>query len=245
MLIVESWRVVDGHIAALDAHRARFLSSCRRHAPDLAVSAFEEAWSEFLLQLPAHGDFFPRLQFDTETKAFRQAVRPSPVRPPTATFWCAPAGDPRRHPEVKGPDLDLLAGLRAQATAAGAQEALILAPDGTVVEGAYTAVVWWEESTLCVRDDSLPRLPSVTEERLLGICARRGIPIRRGRLDSRLLSSHETWIVNSLDQVRLLVSEPGSAGAGLRAESDRPTFSRRFDELSAALWSGWAPLPSC
>ncbi|GAB78608.1 hypothetical protein AUCHE_16_00240 [Austwickia chelonae NBRC 105200] len=236
--------MVEGCAAGLAAHRERFVSSCVRHAPGLGVAAVETAWSGFLAQIPRRGDLFPRIQFDTGTGEFGQVLRPAPVRPPTATFWCAPPGDLRSQPGTKGPDLDLLAGLRARAEAVGAQEALILAPDGTVVEGAYTAVVWWEGATLCVRDEGVSRLPSVTEGRLLDLCRQRGIPVRGGRLAAERLPDHETWVVNSLDQVRLLV--PGRIGGvdpGGDVVGDGPVFSARFRELSAALWAGWPALP--
>ena len=77
-----------------------------------------------------------------------------------------PPGDPRTRPRRKGPDLALLASLRAQAREHGADELLLCDGDGALLEGALSSLLWWEDDALCTTPDE-HALPGVTRALLL------------------------------------------------------------------------------
>jgi branched-subunit amino acid aminotransferase/4-amino-4-deoxychorismate lyase len=105
---------------------------------------------------------------------------------------------------VKGPDLEVLGELRAEAAATDrADEVLLVAPDGIALEGAYSALLWWEDGVLCVPPATLPILPSVTATLLRRLATDRGTEIaERPRTATDLADADEVWLVNALHGIR-------------------------------------------
>jgi aminodeoxychorismate lyase len=67
---------------------------------------------------------------------------------------------------------------RAEADAAGADEALLLNTDGFIVEGASSNLFWNESDTICTPPLASGILPGVTRGVVLEICTKLGLKIR-------------------------------------------------------------------
>jgi branched-chain amino acid aminotransferase len=72
---------------------------------------------------------------------------------------------------------------RAEADAAGADEALLLNTDGFVVEGTSSNLFWIERDTICTAPLASGILPGVTRAVILEICAQLGFQIREANID--------------------------------------------------------------
>ena len=109
------------------------------------------------------------------------------------------------------------------AVRAGADDALLVAPDGTVLE-APTANVWFRErDTLLTPALSLPILAGVTRAALCELAPGRGYAVEEGRYDlERLLASDEVFVSSSIREVMPAaavdhhVLNPGPAAAALQ-----------------------------
>jgi hypothetical protein len=143
VLAADSFLVDAGRVLALDVHRQRFLASLRLQSaavPD-PVAFLDAA----VAALPREGAWFPRVEAlrGPDGDVARLLLRPAPERTATVVLRDHDGPDPRTRPRVKGPDLHALGALRSRAARHGAGEAVILAGDGTIAEGAYSAILWW------------------------------------------------------------------------------------------------------
>jgi branched-subunit amino acid aminotransferase/4-amino-4-deoxychorismate lyase len=199
LLAADSWLVADGRVRALDRHWARFAGACAEHGVEAEALAALRARVE--AEVPAEGRWFPRVELRADGELALR-VRPAPPREPTVVAWVADVPDPRRAPRRKGPDLKRLAALRERAAAHGAGEAVIADPDGRLLEGAFTSLLWWEGEKLCVVPDDAPILPGVTRALLVDLARDRGVPVEKRRPRPRELAGCETWLVSALHGVR-------------------------------------------
>ena len=206
VLVADSWLVLEGAVRALDVHRDRFTSSVSATGlvADDDAAAF---WSEVVDALPRDGAWFPRVELVRDEAAgqpeLRATVRSAPdrtrsVRVATATH------DPRTSPLVKGPDLVALGDLRSEAASRGAEEAVVLSPEGHVVEGAWSSLVWWRGDSLCTPADDLPRLPGVTSRTVLTLAAVLGVDVLHDRTTPAELDGAEIWSLSALHGVRIV-----------------------------------------
>jgi branched-subunit amino acid aminotransferase/4-amino-4-deoxychorismate lyase len=161
--VADSWLVTEGTAFALGLHRERFERGIRQRGYDTAASGgpvveVEPFWRAILAAIPATGDWFPRVELvsrDSGTGAsdpafaLRFRLRSAPERKTTVTLATHRGDDPRTDPRVKGPDLAALVGIRTRAQQRGADEAILLSPDGYVVDGTTTAILWWRGDILC------------------------------------------------------------------------------------------------
>ena len=119
LLVADSWLVEDGRVRGLEWHRRRFTAGCADAAdvPEAMVAAF---WRAVINRLPRHGDLFPRVELIGGPEVqLRLRIRPAPQRGTRIRIWVPPGEDPRHTPRRKGPDLDVLGGLRSAAMDAG------------------------------------------------------------------------------------------------------------------------------
>ncbi|MFC4949944.1 aminotransferase class IV [Pseudonocardia sp. GCM10023141] len=225
MLVADSWLVTDGAVGGFGHHRDRFTAACAAAGvPADRTTAFLDAVPALL---PVAGRWFPRIECGPGAGGsgpggpeLRLRVRQAP--PTTATLVLAPhpEPDPRRAPRTKGPDLVMLGEVRNQAIALGAGEAVLCAADGTLLEGAYSAVVWWRGEELCLPDPELPVLDSVTRRRVVEEAGRRGVAVRYERVTPAALDGLETWSLSALHGIRAVSGWRGCdvrAGAARRA----------------------------
>jgi branched-subunit amino acid aminotransferase/4-amino-4-deoxychorismate lyase len=197
--VADSWLVNEGSTRALDLHRARFGASCRIRG--ISADQLDLFWAGLLSRLPMSGRWFPRAELSVAGQLYLR-LRPSPPLGTQVTVWPYPGPDPRSDPRTKGPDLALLAEVRAQAAVHGADEALLLSADGYVLEGTTSNLLWWDGDTLCLPSDDLPVLPGVTSRVIVRLAEDDGIPVRRCRARLADLDGQESWLVNALHGLR-------------------------------------------
>ena len=225
LLVADSWLVDEGYERAAGAHWDRFGAAC------LAAGADREDLRGFAAAvravLPLEGRWFPRVELTDGGLALRVRRAPPPVR--EARVVVGAPGDPRACPRRKGPDLELLAGLRASAHARGADELLLCDDGGGLLEGAQSSLLWWEDDALCTTPAERT-LPGVTRALLLAIAAQRGVEVRVRIPRPAELAGGETWLTSALHGIRVVsawVDPRQAAGAATRAPGWREELDRR------------------
>jgi branched-subunit amino acid aminotransferase/4-amino-4-deoxychorismate lyase len=206
LLAADSWLVADGRVRALDRHWARFAAACAEHGVEAAALAALRARVE--AEVSTEGRWFPRIELRADGELALR-VRPAPPREPTVAAWIADVPDPRRAPRRKGPDLERLVALRERAAAYGAGEAVIADPDGRLLEGAFTSLLWWEGERLCVVPDEAPILLGITRALLVDLARDRGVPVEQRRPRPQELAGRETWLVSALHGIRAVTGWAG------------------------------------
>lgn len=202
----DSWRVTDGRTLAIDLHRRRFLDAVepwRLEPWGLDLDAF---WAAALDAIPREGDWFPRVELQSRSGApllvFRLRSAPAASRSVVVATHNGP--DPRTRPTVKGPDLEAMLRIRTAVQGRGAEEAVILSPDGYVVEGAYSALLWWRGSILCAPSLPLARVDSVTARSLQGLATALGTEIYFESVTPAELDGTELWALGALHGPRIV-----------------------------------------
>lgn len=202
--VADSWFVTDGSALALGLHRERFLRSIgtERAAITDAASFFDAA----VQLIPRTGDWFPRVELQSRAGAlllvFR--LRSAPSRSRSVVLATHHGADPRSRPTVKGPDLEKLLAARTAVQERGASEAVILSPEGFVVEGAYSSLVWWRGAILCHPLDELERVDSVTARSLLTLAAALGVETFAEAVTPAELDGVELWALSALHGIRMV-----------------------------------------
>ncbi|MFF7732711.1 MULTISPECIES: aminotransferase class IV [unclassified Streptomyces] len=218
LLVADSWLLREGRVRAYARHRERFSRSCGEcGGPEpVRLAAF---WRDVTAALPRSGVWFPRVELAAGSLELRLLLRPAPPLGTGVRLWAAGQSDPRSVPRRKGPDLDTLARVRRRAAGEGAEEAVLIAPSGTVLESATAGVLWWEDDTLCLPPSRLPVLPSVTAGLVRERALRLGLRIAHRERTVAGLDGREVWLVNALHGIRPVT---GWAGRQLRVpEAER------------------------
>lgn len=241
LLVADSWLVEDGRTKALTAHIERFRAACAsvRSVPVSHTAAFLR---EALPRLPLTGRWFPRLELveAEDAPCLQLWIRPAPPRGETVRLWAPPEPDRRTRPAIKGPDLAYLARLRQAAEDTGADEAVLLSPDGRVREGGTTSILWWRNGTLHAPPDGPDVLPGVTRGQLLRMAQESGVQIAFESPTPHDLDGLEVWAVNALHGIRPVTTWTGTAvtaGPAPRAAQ----WHARLQRLAAPLPHAAAP----
>jgi branched-subunit amino acid aminotransferase/4-amino-4-deoxychorismate lyase len=237
IVAADSWLVSDGLVLGLDLHRARFGAAVRER-PDL-----EPFWAAVLGMIPRHGDWFPRVELrerrGTSLLAFRH--RSAPARSRSVVLATHHGADPRTRPTVKGPDLEAMSRLRAEAQQRNAGEAVILSPEGFVIEGAHSAMLWWRGDTLCAPAQDLERIDSVTARTTLTLASALGLEVLAESVTPDDLDGLEVWALSALHGIRVVtgwVDGPQTAEQPGRAQ----VWRRRLGKLARPLPQSSPPL---
>lgn len=214
IVAADSWLVRDGRVLGLDLHRSRFLSAV---PPEVDGEAF---WEAAIAELPRTGDWFPRVEHHS-TGRFVLRLRAAPERGMSARLATWTGADPRTTPNVKGPDLEAMLGIRTAVQALGATEAVIL-QDGFVVEGAYSGLLWWRGDILCGPPAEFVRVDSVTARTVLTLATALGLDTHEEAVTPAELADTELWVLSALHGIRIatawvdgpaLAERPGRLGA--------------------------------
>lgn len=225
----DSWLVSDGKTLALDLHRQRFMTSIPRgRYRQTDPAAF---WDAAIAVIPDTGDWFPRVELHARLGAPRLVfrLRSAPERRRSAVLATWRDTDPRQVPTVKGPDLARLSRVRTSVQSEGADEAVLLTEDGYVVEGAYSALLWWRGEILCGPPASFERIDSVTARSVLTLAAALGHDVHEEAVTPAELDGTELWVLSALHGIRIatawvdgpaLAEQPGRLAAW-RARLDR------------------------
>ncbi len=199
----DSWLVSDGLTLALDLHRQRFMTSIPRgRYLQTDPAAF---WDTAIATIPDEGDWFPRVELHSRLGGPRLVfrLRSAPERSRSASLATWTGRDPRRIPRVKGPDLEAMLRIRTKVQKVGADEAVLLSPDGYVVEGAYSGLLWWRGEILCGPPPELERIDSVTARSVLTLARALGHDIHEEAVTPSELHGTELWVLSALHGIRI------------------------------------------
>lgn len=179
----------------------------------------------------------------------RRGYTPPPSAQPTLAVWLqplppAPAGPwravtasvcRRPHPiltRVKHTSALELVWARAEAAAAGADEAILLNTDGNVAEGAATNLFAVADGVLHTPDLDDGCLPGVARAVVLELAAARGVAVRAGALPpAALRAAGEAFATNALLGPVPLAAVAGLPGGGAAWAAPGP--------LTLALAAAW------
>jgi len=231
LAVADSWLLRDGRIRGLARHRERFLRACGDSGGP-SLRHLVDFWRDMTAALPRTGEWFPRVELGAESRELRLLLRHAPPLGTGVRVWATGQSDPRTVPRRKGPDLDILARVRQRAAGAGADEAVLIAPTGVVLEGATSSVLWWEGDTLCFPSPQLPVLAGVTLSLIQERAQRTGIRIAHRERVLADLDGREVWLVNALHGIRPVTE--WTAGEG----SEEPLLRAGRAER-AAEWRQW------
>lgn len=199
--VADSFLVQDGQTVALERHLARFQKSVNFFEPTSLELFFEVA----LRHIPMKGAWFPRLEYRATQPVGQRLylrLREAPERFETVTLWTLPDPDTRVNPSIKGPDLALGQQLRRTANLHGADEAVLLTPDGYIAEGALSSIVWVKDGALYLPDDSTPWLPSITRSVVADLAKQAGLAVHEVRAKPNELAGSEVWSLSALQGIR-------------------------------------------
>lgn len=200
----DSWLTTDGATLALGLHRSRFTTSVGRSRHRQVDP--DPFWDAAIAAIPRSGDWFPRVELRVQLGSpqllFR--LREAPARRTSVTLATHRGRDPRRRPRVKGPDLESMLRLRTAAQRRGADEAVLLTPEGWIAEGSTTCLAWWRGDALAVPADDIPRIDSVTLRSVRAIAAATGVEVLEERATPEELDGTEVWALNALHGIRIV-----------------------------------------
>ncbi len=191
IVVADSWLVSDGLTLALELHRERFFATAPP-APDF--------WDAAVHAIPRTGDWFPRVEYHANGRwVFR--LRSAPERSRSAVLATWNGRDPRTSSRIKGPDLHAM--LRIRTSVQPATEAILLSPEGFVVEGAYSGVLWWRGEILCSPPAEFDRVDSVTARSVLTLATALGLDTLEERVTPSEIEGTELWVVSALHGIRI------------------------------------------
>lgn len=203
IIAADSWLVKNGASLALDLHRQRFRSATLGGGGSEAeLDAF---WNAAIAAIPRSGSWFPRVERVTVAgrDEFTLEIRPAPKLTRSLRLASHVGADPRTNPTIKGPDTRALLAARSAVATVGADEAIILS-DHVVVEGAYSAIVWWRGDVLCSPSVELERVSSVTARALLGLATALGVERYDESVTPEELDGCEIWSLGALHGIRIV-----------------------------------------
>lgn len=237
LAVADSWLLRDGRVRGLVRHRERFLRACG-HSGGPSLRQLVDFWRDVTAALPRTGEWFPRVELGAESRELRLLLRHAPPLGTGVRVWAAGQTDPRTVPRRKGPDLDILARVRQRASGAGADEAVLVAPSGVVLEGATSSLLWWEDDTLCLPSPQLPVLAGVTVGLIQERAQRTGVRVAHRERALADLDDREVWLVNALHGIRPVTEWTGGgtelplrAGSAVRAPEWRQWLEGLMEPL--------------
>ncbi|MBO4260575.1 aminotransferase class IV [Streptomyces griseorubiginosus] len=210
LLVADSWLVRDGRVRGFERHRERFLRACGE-AGGPPLRRLLEFWRDMTDALPRTGEWFPRVELAPGGTQLRLLLRHAPPLGTGVRVWATGQSDPRTVPRRKGPDLDTLARVRRRASGEGADETVLVAPSGGVLEATTASVLWWEDDTLCLPPPRLPVLPGVTVALIQERAHREGVRLAHRTRTMAELDGREVWLVNALHGIRPVTDWTGGS----------------------------------
>jgi branched-subunit amino acid aminotransferase/4-amino-4-deoxychorismate lyase len=230
--VADSWLVQDGRARHLQEHFARFAKWVVDKDQSVEFGDFFQSVTELI---PREGAWFPRIEFITnsqdQTSQLLLRMRKAPELQGTISLWSFNEPDPRVSPLIKGPDLSLGMQMRRAAQMHGADEAVLLSPEGFIIEGALSSLVWFRDDVLCAPGNEFDWIPSITRQEVFSIAESMGLPTRTEKVKPADLVGLEIWALSSLHGIRLVnewVNLGGPVGSARHFES----FNKRMRMLS-------------
>jgi len=207
ILVADSWRVHDGEVWGLQDHLQRFMAGIATQTqfvgplPNIDPAEFETAIRE-ILQHTAQShpgiDFFPRISVEAKGRDRRVIlfIRPAPPVRTTTTLLVPDYTDPRTRPTVKGPDIDLMRRLVAEATTDD-----VVLHDGTnVIETTTGALLVWHTPKHLVLCQASQQLASISVQRIANHARSRNISVtsRPVTIEEMVTGEYPVWFSNTL-----------------------------------------------
>jgi branched-subunit amino acid aminotransferase/4-amino-4-deoxychorismate lyase len=235
LLVADSWLVTDGRARHLGEHYARFALWVNQIDEDVELDSF---FASVTALIPRTASWFPRIEylFDAQTMQHQLLfkLRVAPELETRISLWSYNEPDPRVSPTVKGPDLSLGMQLRRAAQMHGADEAVLLSPDGHIVEGALSSIVWFRDDVLCAPGQDFDWIPSITRQEVFAIAESIGMQTRSEKVKPADLVDLEIWALSSLHGIRV-VDDWVNLGGPVGAPRHFDTFTKRMRLLSASI----------
>lgn len=232
LTVADSFLVRNGRVRAIDRHFDRFQNSIDDSATRAELPAFFEKLKALI---PETGEWFPRLEYRNQLPTGERLVfrlREAPDQTNSVSLWSSDEPDPRKQPQIKGPDLSACQQLRRAANLRGADEAVILSDSGHIADGALSSIVWWRGGTLCAPDDSTDWLPSITRALVFEIAKQTGHAISLERAKPSELEGCEVWSLSSLQGIRYASQW---SDIPLAQPTMASTFSKRLELLNQVI----------
>lgn len=209
----EAMRSYDGSIFRLDQHVARLQRSGERMSLPVPEAAVVAAWARDRAQVG--GDCTVRVLVTGGTKLLEPGsgsvtiVYAEPLHTPARRLRLQPRESPWHAAGAEseltgaktlsyGPNLAVSLAARRE----GYGDAVLLARDGTVLEGPTYSVAWLVDDTLETPSLDLGILDSITRGAVLEIAPSLGLEVAEGRYDlSRVLAADEVVAMSTLKEV--------------------------------------------
>jgi branched-subunit amino acid aminotransferase/4-amino-4-deoxychorismate lyase len=197
--LADSFLFRSGRIRARDEHRNRFFHDLHQINPTLAnqLDAFYHACAQ---ELSDEYEAFPR--FDLVNNSLWLRVRPAPDRSLTVEARSVPQSF--ENAQRKGPNIAAYSAINREHQC----EVIRLTPQGLVLEGVTSSLLWWHDDQLCFAPTH-DRVTSTTETFLIRTAHARGIHTGSESITPTDLSGREVWAVNALHGIRLVTSIDG------------------------------------
>lgn len=242
LVVADSFRV-RVHAGAAQArgfslHAARFRDAVLRvSAEDPTTKLTRVHIDDFLTDAAAEiqraGEGFPRLECRRGPDgSLSLACQTRPLPPLRDTIVMEPApGVTLDSPRVKGPNIERLTALAAELGA----EPLLFTPDGSLLEGATTSLLWWRSGEArVVASDA--RVPSITEQLVTTVLGNLRFVVTPETTTLAEIAGCEVWALNALHGVRPVTR----MGTETTAEPDHGRLAR----VRAAYDDTWEPVAS-
>lgn len=233
LAVADSWLVEDGKARHMNRHFERFANWVAASHP-LSANQLPEFFELVTAAIPREGRWFPRIELHGEQPQASNLflrLREAPEQLGAMTLWTYPEADPRKYPQIKGPDLSLCMQIRRKAQLHGADEAVFLDEKGFIAEGALSSIVWWRGDVFCAPGNELPWLDSITRQEVFEIAEQMGFTTRLEKVKPADLVELEIWGLSSLQGIRAVenwIDLGGPVGAPKHLDS----FSKRLRMLS-------------
>lgn len=216
--VFEAVRSYGGRLFALDDHLARLAAGARALEIPLPDDTRIASWARTVAAeggegivriIVSRGDAVPGASAGGRIVVLHH---PLPFTPATVRLrpWAAPwhpAGRPWELAGIK--TISYAPNLMASRLAGrdGFDDALLLADDGTVLEGPTFSVGWVADGTLRLPSTGLGILDSITRRHVVALAHEHGIPVEEGRfgLDD-LLAADEAVALSTVKEVTPVIS---------------------------------------
>lgn len=232
LLVADSFLLRDGAVVAPELHRDRFIKDAARQGLVNSPEPFLDAANDLL---PTVGEWFPRIDL-TERGELELLLRPAPLLGREIVVWSCTT-DPRVTPGIKGPDIPALQSLREVGHEQGADEAILVTPEGDVLDGSTTCIVWWSDEQLLLPALTEFRVDSVTVRVMREIALELGIPVHTASPTLSALQGSEVWAVNALHGIRAVktwLTGPDVLTNDERLDAWRRHYADRFSLITSA-----------
>lgn len=209
--LLETMRARAARVPWLDRHLGRLSRSARA----LGMAGPREDIAARVAAAAAAGDCVVRVELrDGGVSVTTRAV--SPLRSPAVIV----AAEPHVPYPHKTTARDPFERAMREAGRAGADDALLVTPDGYVAEGTAWNVFWWDGESICTPAAELGILPGIGRARVMEVA-----PVREVRASVAGLQERSVFLVNA---VRGIVPLASLGGAAVPVDPRTAALSLRF-----------------